>query len=172
VIGRLKTESTARFPYWKVRDFKQGAINLSDPTADFEFEPLLPPRKVFIAGYPENRDFVIAHGFLNLMEAGGRGYFAADLAIYSPRYLEEHGIAQDTKWGIRVENHMSGGAVIDPAGFLVGLVVSGNANTTGVLSIENVLETFFSTSDMARSRGDIVLPNSKTPLFLRKSMAD
>ena len=172
VIGRLKTGSTARFPYWEVRDFKKDAINLSDPGADFEFEPLLPPRKVFIAGYPENRDFIIAHGFLNLMEARGRGYFAADLPVYSPGYLQKHGIAQDTKWGIQVENHMSGGAVINPAGFLVGLVVSGNASTAGVLSIENVLETFFSTSDGAGSRGDIILSDSKTPLYLKKRSTD
>ena len=172
VIGRLKTGSSARFPYWEVRDFKRGTINLSDPRADFEFEPLLPPRKVFIAGYPENREFTIAHGFLNLMEARGRGYFAADLAVYSPGYLLKHGIAQDTKWGIQVENHMSGGAVIDPAGFLVGLVVSGNSSTAGVLSIENVLETFFSASNRAGSREDIILSDSKVPLFLKKGAAD
>ncbi len=172
VIGKLKAETGTRFPYWEVRDFKEGAINLADPTADFEFEALLPPKKVFIAGYPGNRDFVIAYGFLNLTEAGRRGYFAADLEVYTPGYLKNQGITPDTKWGIGVENHMSGGAVIDSFGFLVGLVVSGNVDTAGVLSIENVLATFFSTSDMPGSENAVIMHATRAPLFLRKRAAD
>jgi S1-C subfamily serine protease len=43
--------------------------------------------------------------------------------------------------GMRIENHMSGGAVLDADGALVGVVVNGNKNTAGILSIENVMET-------------------------------
>jgi hypothetical protein len=62
---------------------------------------------------------------------------------------------------------MSGGAVIDVAGYVVGLVVNGANLTTGVLSIENVLETFFSRS---KSNGDgegVVLNPTQTRLYLK-----
>lgn len=172
VIGRLKGEPQARFPYWQVRDFMEGTVNLADPRADFEFKPLLPPKKVFIVGYPGNQDFVISHGFLNLTEANNRGYFAADLKIYTPGYLTNHGISPDTEWGIRVENHMSGGAVIDPSGFVVGLLVNGGARTAGVLSIENVLETFFSRSKVPGGPEAVILSPTRSPLYLRKSSQD
>jgi len=172
VIGRLKAEPQARFPYWQVRDFKEGTINLTDPSADFEFKPLLPPKKVFIVGYPGNQDFVISHGFLNLTEANNRGYFAADLKIYNPAYLKKLGIASDTKWGIRVENHMSGGAVIDSAGFVVGVLVNGDSGNAGVLAIENVLENFFSRSKAPGVRAAVVLNPTKARLYLRKSSED
>jgi hypothetical protein len=38
---------------------------------------------------------------------------------------------------------MSGGPVLDSSGYVVGVVVNGNDQTAGVLSIENVLSTFF-----------------------------
>jgi len=165
VVGKLKAGGNVRFPYWKLADFAAGAINVANSNADFELEPLRPPKKVFIAGYPAG-GFVVAHGFLNLTESHRRGYFATDLNLYSPRYLERHGISPDTKWGIQVENHMSGGVVIDASGYVVGLVVNGSNLTTGVLSIENVLETFFSRSKTGGDEGVILNP-TQTPLYLK-----
>jgi hypothetical protein len=109
VIGKLKAAPGTRFGHWKLRDFKEGTINLDSPGADFVLKPLLPPKKVFIAGFPEHLDFVIAHGFLNLSEDNGRGYFAADLGLYRREYLIKEGIPPETRWGIGVANHMSGG---------------------------------------------------------------
>jgi hypothetical protein len=172
VIGRLKANPQARFPYWQVKDFTEGTVNLADPRAEFEFKPLLPPRKVFIVGYPGKRDFVISHGFLNLTETNNRGYFAADLDIYKPDYLKNQGIAPQAQWGIGVENHMSGGAVIDPSGFVVGLLVNGDDRTAGVLSIENVLETFFSRSKVTGGQETVILNPTRSPLYLRKSSQD
>jgi S1-C subfamily serine protease len=167
VIGKLRT-SRKNFSHWQIRDFGEGIIDLARPGAEFEFEPLYPPRKVFAIGYPGNRDFAITAGYLNLKESNRRGYFAADIPVYSPGYLQDVGIPPDTKWGIRVENHMSGGAVVDADGFVVGLVVNGNANTTGVLSIENVLENFTSRSSQLGGERAVILVPTKTPLYLRK----
>lgn len=167
VIGKLKAGAQTRFAYWKIRDFKAGAVNLAEPNTDFVLKPLLPPRRVFIAGYPENLDFVIAHGFLNLAEDNHRGYFAADLALYRREYLLNQGVPADTQWGIGVSNHMSGGPVIDPSGYVVGIVVNGNNRTAGVLSIENVLETFFSRSRASDISQFVVLSPTNTPLYLR-----
>jgi Trypsin-like peptidase domain len=169
LIGRLKADPESRFSYWPLSDFAEGAINLSDPRADFELKPLLPPKRVFIVGYPKDRDFEIAHGFLNLTEENRRGYFAADYRVYAPEYLESQGISPDTKWGMGLENHMSGGAVVDASGYLVGLVVNGNRNTAAILSIENVLETFFSRSGKSGPEPSIILTPTKTPLYLRES---
>jgi hypothetical protein len=169
VIGKLKAAPKAVFRYWQIRDFREGTIDLSNPSADFELQPLFPPRKVFIAGYPERRDFVITHGFLNLTEARRRGYFATDLTVYTPGYLSNQGISADTKWGIRVHNHMSGGPVVDAGGFVIGLVVNGKDNTTGVLSIENVLETFLSRSDESGGREAVILAPTKASLYLKKT---
>ena len=166
VIGRLTGGRNVRFSCWKLADFPAGAINLKDPRADFDLVPLRPPKKVFIVGYPNGR-LVIAHGFLNLTESHQRGYFATDLNLYSPEYLKRHGISPDTEWGIRVENHMSGGVVIDPSGYVVGLVVNGANRTTGVLSIENVLETFFSRSEPSGANEGVILNPTRTPLYLK-----
>jgi hypothetical protein len=171
VIGKLKAGPKVVFRYWAIRDFREGTIDLTNPNADFELQPLFPPMKVFIAGYPERRDFAITHGFLNLSETRRRGYFATDLKVYTRGYLEHQGISPDTKWGIRVENHMSGGPVIDPEGFLVGLVVNGKENTTGVLSIENVLETFLARSDEAGGKEAVVLRPTRASLYLKKDAA-
>ncbi|MGH7831366.1 MAG: S1 family peptidase, partial [Candidatus Binatia bacterium] len=167
VIGRLKGASGMRFPYWELRDFKNSTIDLTHPRADFELRPLVPPKRVFIAGYPRNRDFAIAHGFLNLTEDRRRGYFAADIPVYANHYLETQGIPADTKWGIGVENNMSGGAVIDLSGSVIGVVVNGDAKTAGVLSIENFLETFFSRSARPAAQPAVFLAPTKTPLYLR-----
>jgi hypothetical protein len=129
----------------------------------------LPPKRVFIVGYPTDRDFVISEGFLNLTEKNSRGYFAADYKVYTPAYLESQGISLDTKWGIRVENHMSGGAVVDASGYLVGLVVNGNHQTAGILSIENVLETFFSRTAKSGASPSVVLRPTETPLYLKEN---
>ena len=168
VIGRLKTKPGTQFSYWQLPDFKQGIISLSNPRADFELQPLRPPKRVFIAGYPRDRDLMIAYGFLNLKDENHRGYFAADYKLYAPGYLERHGIAPDSQWGVRVENHMSGGAVVDAAGSLVGIVVNGNRNTAGILSIENVVENFFSRVGRSGSPPAIILTPTKIPLYLRE----
>jgi hypothetical protein len=62
---------------------------------------------------------------------------------------------------------MSGGPVIDPSGYVVGIVVNGNNRTAGVLSIENVLETFFSRSRASDISQFVVLSPTNTPLYLR-----
>jgi Trypsin-like peptidase domain len=169
VIGKLKADPKAVFRYWPIRDFREGTIDLSNPSADFELQPLFPPKKVFVAGYPERRDFVITHGFLNLTESKRRGYFATDLTVYTPAYLSKEGISLETKWGIRVQNHMSGGPVVDAGGFVIGLVVNGKDNTTGVLSIENVLETFLSRSDESGGKEAVSLTPTKASLYLKTS---
>jgi len=50
VIGKLRAQAGTRFAYWSLPDFQQGKISLSNPRADFELMPLLPPRWVFAAG--------------------------------------------------------------------------------------------------------------------------
>jgi Trypsin-like peptidase domain len=172
VIGKLKAPPGTRFAHWQLPDFQQGVISLSNPRADFELTPLLPPKRVFIAGYPQGRDLEIAYGFLNLKDENHRGYFAADYRLYAAAYLEREGISPDTQWGMRVENHMSGGAVIDATGALVGVVVNGNRNTAGILSIENVLETFFSRNGKAGAPPSIILTPTETRLYLREQSLD
>src|SRR4029077_9562534 len=61
VIGKLKTKPGTQFSYWQLPDFKQGIISLGNPRADFELQPLRPPKRVFIAGYPRDRDLMIAY---------------------------------------------------------------------------------------------------------------
>lgn len=167
VIGKLKTDTT-KFSYWRLRDFDHGAIDVSNPSADFQLTPMLPPKRVFIAGFPRVGEFVLSEGFLNLTEKNKRGYFAFDMKIYTEPYLESQGVAPDTKWGMRIENHMSGGAVVDSSGYVVGLVVNGNQNTAGVLSIENILSTFFSRESKPGSRPAVLLNPTRTPLFLKQ----
>lgn len=167
VIGKLKVPAGKRFAFWQLKEYEQGTISLAHPRADFELKPLFPPKQVFIAGYPRNRGFEIVHGFLNLKDEKHRGYFAADYKIYAAGYLLSEGISPDTKWGMRVENHMSGGAVADVDGNLVGVVVNGSRNAAGILSIENILETFFSKTGRAGTAPAIFLSPKKTPLFLR-----
>jgi len=169
VIGRLKAQPGTQFSYWQLPEFKQGMISLSNPRADFELKPLRPPKRIFITGYPRDRDLEIAYGFLNLKDENHRGYFAADYQLYAPGYLERHGIAADTRWGMQVENHMSGGAVIDAAGSLVGIVVNGNSNTAGILSIENIVENFFSRTGRSGVSPAVILTPTETPLYLREN---
>jgi hypothetical protein len=168
VVGKVKAPASKRFAHWQLKEYEQGTISLTNPRADFELKPLFPPKQVFIAGYPRDRGFEIVHGFLNLKDEKHRGYFAADYKIYSTGYLLSEGIALDTKWGMRVENHMSGGAVADVEGNLVGVVVNSSRNAAGILSIENILETFFSKSAKAGTPPAIFLSPKKTPLFLRE----
>jgi hypothetical protein len=167
VIARLKAGPAEHFPYWQLKDFAQGKIDLGRPRADFELQPLFPPKKIFIAGYPHQGSFRISHGFLNLGDDKHRGYFSADYPLYSPAYLRGVGIAPDTKWGMRVENHMSGGAVLDTSGNPIGIIVNGSDNTAGVLSIENILETFFSRQAQSGAKPTILLAPTKTPLYLK-----
>jgi len=168
VVGKLKTNGTASFSFWRLKDFDQTIIDVNNPSVDFQLTPLMPPKKVFIAGFPNGHDFVISEGFLNLTEKNRRGYFAADLKVYTTPYLKSQGVAVDTKWGMRVENHMSGGAVVDSSGFVVGLVVSGNHNTAGILSIENILSTFFSRAGSFGVRPAVLLKPTDTPLYLKQ----
>jgi Trypsin-like peptidase domain len=169
VIGKLKTQPGTRFSYWELPDFQQGIISLSNPRAEFELKPLLPPKRVFIAGYPRDRDLEIAYGFLNLKDENHRGYFAANYRLYAPAYLEKEGISPDTQWGMRVENHMSGGAVVDAAGSLVGVIVNGSRNSAGILSIENIIENFFSRIGRLGASPAIILTPTETPLYLREN---
>ena len=172
VIGKLKTQPGIRFSYWELPDFEQGTISLSNPRAEFELKPLLPPKRVFIAGYPRDRDLEIAYGFLNLKDENHRGYFAANYTLYAPGYLEKEGISPDTQWGMRVENHMSGGAVLDAAGSLVGVIVNGSRNTAGILSIENIIENFFSRTGRLGASPAVILTPTETPLYLRENPPD
>jgi hypothetical protein len=172
VIGKLITQPGTGFSYWQLPDFKPDTISLRNPRADFELQPLLPPKKVFIAGYPRDRDLVIAFGFLNLRDENHRGYFAADYKLYAPGYLEKQGISPDTRWGMRVENHMSGGAVLDTTGSLVGVVVNGNKNTAAILSIENIMENFFSRTGRLGASPAVILTPTETPLYLREAPPD
>ncbi len=171
VIGKLKTDGTGTFPFWRLRDFDQASIDFRNPEADFSLAPMMPPKRVFIAGFP-NHDFVMSEGFLNLTEEHRRGYFAADLRVYSAAYLQSQNVAADTQWGMRVENHMSGGAVIDAAGYVVGMVVNGNQNTAAILSIENILATFFSRQGSAEARPALLLNPTDAPLFLKRDIPD
>ncbi|HEU4640696.1 MAG TPA: serine protease, partial [Candidatus Binatia bacterium] len=168
VIGKVKTEAAHTFSFWRLRDFDQASVDVNNPNADFSLTPLMPPKRVFIAGFPNDHDFVISEGFLNLTEKNRRGYFAADLKVYTRSYLESQGVATDTKWGMRVDNHMSGGAVVDSSGYVVGLVVNGNHNTAGILSIENILATFFSRAGGSEARPAVLLNPTDTPLFLKQ----
>jgi hypothetical protein len=47
------------------------------------------------------------------------------------------------------------------------LVVNGNHNTAGILSIENILATFFSRAGGAGARPAVLLNPTSTPLFLK-----
>ena len=168
VVGKIAAETARPFSYWQIRDFDPSSIDLSNPAADFTLMPLLPPRRVFIAGFPSSHDFVVSEGFLNLTEKHRRGYFAADLAVYTPTYLESQGVAKNTRWGMRIDNHMSGGAVVDSTGYIVGLVVNGDNRTAGILSIENVLGTFFSRDSVGNAAPALRLQPTNTPLFLKQ----
>jgi Trypsin-like peptidase domain len=168
IVGKLKTDATDSFSSWRLKDFDQTSIDMSNPSADFQLTPLLPPKRVFIAGFPKDHDFVISEGFLNLTEKNRRGYFAADLKVYTTPYLQSQGVAIDTQWGMRIENHMSGGAVVDESGYVVGLVVNGNQTTAGILSIENILSTFFSRVGSAGARPAVLLNPTDTPLYLKR----
>jgi len=112
---------------------------------------------------------VISEGFLNLTEKNRRGYFAANYKVYTAAYLESQGVAADIQWGMNVENHMSGGPVVDSSGYVVGLVVNGNRETAGVVSIENVLATFFSRAGGSTEYPALLLRPTKTPLYLRNT---
>jgi hypothetical protein len=172
VIGKLKAKTGTRFAYWTLKEYEPATISLTNPRADFELKPLFPPKKVFIPGYPRDREFEIAYGFLNLKDENHRGYFAADYKVYEAGYLLSEGIPADTQWGMRVENHMSGGAVVDDLGNLVGLVVNGSKNAAGILSIENVLATFFSKAGHPGETPALLLAPKNTPLYLRENPAE
>jgi hypothetical protein len=51
---------------------------------------------------------------------------------------------------------------------VVGLVVNGNHNTAGILSIENILSTFFSRASASGNRPVVILDPTHTPLFLKQ----
>jgi hypothetical protein len=167
VIGKLKADKTRSFRHWDLTEFDESRIDLNNPAADFHLTPLMPPKRVFIMGFPKNDQLVISAGFLNLTEKNGRGYFAADYEVYPAEYLHAHGLAPETQWGMQVENHMSGGPVMDSSGRVIGVVVNGNHNTAGVLSIENVLSTFFSRTRLRESAPDVILNPTAKPLYLK-----
>jgi cell shape-determining protein MreC len=70
---------------------------------------------------------------------------------------------------MRVENHMSGGAVVDSTGSLVGIVVNGGKNTAAILSIENIMENFFSRNGKSGASPAVILTPNETPLYLREN---
>jgi hypothetical protein len=167
VVGRLKADAATSFSFWRLRDFDLASIDVNNPNADFKLTPMLPPKRVFIAGFPKDGNFVMSEGFLNLTEKHRRGYFAVDMEVYTRPYLESQGLATHTKWGMRVDNHMSGGPVVDSSGYVVGLVVNGNESTAGIISIENILATFFSRAGGAGAPPAVLLNPTATPLFLK-----
>lgn len=167
IIAKLRGVSDRPFSHWQLRDYEQSIIDPSAARTDFQLIPLRPPKQVFIAGYPKDRDLVISQGFLNLTEKQRRGYFAANYDVYSPRYLESRGLGTETRWGMTVQNHMSGGPVVDSSGYVVGVIVNGDDQTAGVLSIENILSTFFSRSGKAADHPAVLLSPTQTPLYLR-----
>jgi hypothetical protein len=63
---------------------------------------------------------------------------------------------------------MSGGPVADIEGNLVGVIVNGSRDAAGILSIENILETFFSRKAKPGTAPALFLGAKKTPLFLRE----
>jgi hypothetical protein len=172
VIGKIAADIGTSFTHWTLREFDDSNIDLSNPRADFQLAPLMPPKRVFIVGFSNDHDFLISEGFLNLTDQNRRGYFGADYKVYSPSYLQTQGVSLDTEWGIRVENHMSGGAVIDASGNVVGLVVNGNRNTAGILSIENVLSTFFSPIGRTNMLPAVVLDPAAKPLYLKNDISN
>jgi S1-C subfamily serine protease len=168
VIGRLKAPAGTRFAFWQLNEFKRQRASDNPPAAHVELRPLVPPKKVFVAGYSAGPEFSLAQGFLNLTEAQHRAYFAWNYDVYEdPRLLQTYGIPAGTRWGIPVVNFMSGGAVIDAAGNVVGLVVNQSAGNAGVLSIENFLETFFSWTAKPGTPPTVLLKPTQTPLYLK-----
>ena len=71
---------------------------------------------------------------LNLTETQRRGYFAANYDVYSRRYLESHGLGRETRWGMSVQNHMSGGPVLDSSGYLVGVAAPRKKGRENILN--------------------------------------
>jgi Trypsin-like peptidase domain len=166
VIARLKTPTAGRFAYWQLNDF--GKPLAVDNTAKHDdFKPLVPPKKVFVAAYAAGPDFTLAEGFLNLIDRDRRAYFAWNRDIYDPRVLRAYDIPPGIKWGIPVANYMSGGAVIDPAGTVIGLVVNQSGGNAGVLSTENFLDTFFSRTAAPGTPPAVVLTPTRAPLYLK-----
>lgn len=106
---------------------------------------------------------------MNLKDENHRGYFAANYKVYGAGYLAREGISPDTEWGMHVENHMSGGAVVDDFGNLVGVVVNGGKSTAGILSIENIMATFFSKVGRPGAAPALFLAPKNTPLYLREN---
>ena len=112
MIGKLKSDKTT-FLHWRVRDFEDGTVDADGAREELQLTPMLPPKQVFIAGFPQVAQFAISQGFLNLIEKNQRGYFAVDINVYTESYLRSQAVALDTEWGMRTQNHMSGGAVVD-----------------------------------------------------------
>jgi Trypsin-like peptidase domain len=168
VIARLKAPPGARFAFWPLNDFPMRRRSDNDVTSFLQFKPLLPPKKVFVAGYAAGPDFDLAQGFLNLVEEKHRAYFAWNHDIYdNPEIRRAYGISADVNWGIPVANFMSGGPVIDAAGNVLGLMVNQHAGNAGILSIENFLETFFSRTAKPGTPPTVRLKPSETPLYLK-----
>jgi len=168
VIARLKAPAGARFAFWPLNDFPTLVRSEKDAKSFLQFKPLLPPKKVFVAGYAAGPDFDLAHGFLNLVEEKHRAYLAWNRDIYdNPEIRRAYGISTDVNWGINVANFMSGGPVIDASGKVLGLIVNQHAGTAGILSIENFLETFFSRTADPGTPPTVLLKPSETPLYLK-----
>ncbi|HEY7221399.1 MAG TPA: serine protease [Candidatus Binatia bacterium] len=168
VIARLKATTAAQFAYWPLNDFTKPVRSETDGKSLPEFKPLLPPKKVFVAGYAAGPDFALTQGFLNLVEEKRRAYLAWNRDIYdNPEIRQAYGISAGTRWGIPIANFMSGGPVIDAAGNVLGVVVNQGAGSAGILSTENVLETFFSPTPTPGAPPAVILHPTRTPLYLK-----
>jgi hypothetical protein len=63
---------------------------------------------------------------------------------------------------------LPGGAVVVGSGYVVGMVVNGIPTTAGILTIENLLSTFFSRVGSAGARPAVLLNPTETPLYLKR----
>lgn len=168
VIARLKAPADAQFSYWPLNDFNKPARSKTDGKSLVELKPLLPPKKVFVAGYAAGPDFALTQGFLNLVDEKRRAYLAWNRDIYdNPEIRQAYGISAGTRWGIPIANFMSGGPVIDAAGTVLGVVVNRGAGSAGIMSTENVLDTFFSPMPTPGVPPAVILKPSQTPLYLK-----
>jgi hypothetical protein len=61
---------------------------------------------------------------------------------------------------------------VDMTGSLVGMVVNGGKNTAAILSIENIMENFFSRIGKSGASPAVILTPNETPLYLRENPPD
>src|SRR6185369_9415367 len=62
VIGRLKAPAGAGFPYWQLNEFNRQRSGDRVASTRIELRPLVPPKKVFVAGYSAGPEFSLTQG--------------------------------------------------------------------------------------------------------------